>query len=381
MLQSWPSARRWIIASAAAIIVCMLMELTWWMVFVAPRSGRSEMIDTLWILAAAAQLLALRLAPRPVPRASATTAVAIQRTHDDEVIFRPRARRPFLTVWPMLPLLLAAAVFMLSDAMLLWHEPYVHQGYWLMSLRLFASGSSHSDGNAWNVFFAGLWTAVPVLLMLHAIFHYRSRRPCDRSPEWKAAGMGAISLSALLVVGTGWAYYAAINPTPTQRWAIAAYAIADGQPEVLDEMCRLSVSNRSPGGQSQFPLTGLAAAHGSKADICILARHGFDFRGPVGANHTALTFATARGSPEIMQALLELGLDVNEPDGTGRTPLHYAAKSFSPAELIRPLLNHGARLDAKDANGCTPLDLLLRWRSEDEVRQLLGPAVTRPSPE
>ena len=61
---------------------------------------------------------------------------------------------------------------------------------------------------------------------------------------------------------------------------------------------------------------------------------------------TALTAAIANGRLGVARLLLEGGADVSRPDGTGWTPLHYAAKSASWGG-VKLLLGHGAVADAK----------------------------------
>jgi ankyrin repeat protein len=59
-------------------------------------------------------------------------------------------------------------------------------------------------------------------------------------------------------------------------------------------------------------------------------------------------------SPNVLQLLLELGLDVNARDKRQETPLHFAC-SCGNFETAQVLLNHGAKLNALNADGHTPL--------------------------
>ena len=58
---------------------------------------------------------------------------------------------------------------------------------------------------------------------------------------------------------------------------------------------------------------------------------------------------------EAIQLSLEAGADINAVDGRGQTALHGAAlKGYD--QVVQFLADHGARLDAKDRRGFTPLD-------------------------
>ncbi len=61
-------------------------------------------------------------------------------------------------------------------------------------------------------------------------------------------------------------------------------------------------------------------------------------------------------SEECIDLLLNSGADPNEKDDTGRTPLHYAARSGHCDTIIKLLLRKGANLDIKDKKGKTPIE-------------------------
>jgi ankyrin repeat protein len=85
-------------------------------------------------------------------------------------------------------------------------------------------------------------------------------------------------------------------------------------------------------------------------------------------NATALLFAAGLGRngfggrPEhdaldAVALCLDHGADVNAANATGQTALHVAVEQSDA--LVQLLVTRGARLDAKDRQGKTPLDLVL----------------------
>ena len=72
---------------------------------------------------------------------------------------------------------------------------------------------------------------------------------------------------------------------------------------------------------------------------------------------TPLHCATWKGHPEIVEALLAAGADVNavnQNEHWGTTPLHAAAHA-NQAQIAQLLIDHGANPKARDNEGRTPL--------------------------
>lgn len=76
----------------------------------------------------------------------------------------------------------------------------------------------------------------------------------------------------------------------------------------------------------------------------------------------ALMDVTDAPNPDVIRLLLKLGVHVNAKDQYGWTPLHYAARSRSPAAdpslstaCVRLLIDAGADVNAKDNEGVTPM--------------------------
>uniref|UniRef100_A0A7N0ZSR0 Potassium channel n=1 Tax=Kalanchoe fedtschenkoi TaxID=63787 RepID=A0A7N0ZSR0_KALFE len=68
----------------------------------------------------------------------------------------------------------------------------------------------------------------------------------------------------------------------------------------------------------------------------------------------SLCFATLRGDDLLLRQLLKRGLDPNETDDSGRTPLHIAASNGS-RNCALLLLDHGADPNQRDSSGSVPL--------------------------
>ena len=69
---------------------------------------------------------------------------------------------------------------------------------------------------------------------------------------------------------------------------------------------------------------------------------------------TALVEAIVGAQSGAVDALIELGADINLPDSVGNQPLHLAVQSKS-APVVRSLLKAGASVDTLDSAGNTPL--------------------------
>ncbi|KAF8458302.1 ankyrin repeat-containing domain protein, partial [Terfezia claveryi] len=84
--------------------------------------------------------------------------------------------------------------------------------------------------------------------------------------------------------------------------------------------------------------------------------------------------AALRGHASICKVLLERAgaicslQDTNEQD---ETPLHYAARSLWPSEIIAFLIDNGANIEAVNRSGRTPLHVAIVLNSIEAVRALL----------
>lgn len=92
---------------------------------------------------------------------------------------------------------------------------------------------------------------------------------------------------------------------------------------------------------------------------------------------TALIAAVSHNSLECARILLDHQASVNLADGSGWSPLIYAAYFGDSAELLTELLKHGADINARNDRGITALFLASAVGHEEQVKFLLGHGADR----
>jgi ankyrin repeat protein len=75
-----------------------------------------------------------------------------------------------------------------------------------------------------------------------------------------------------------------------------------------------------------------------------------------GEQTSPLHIAAINGRPEIVKFCVGNGCPVNERDGYGMTPLHYAAKRPN-LHVVQCLIECGADPQMKDSCGCNAADV------------------------
>ena len=117
-----------------------------------------------------------------------------------------------------------------------------------------------------------------------------------------------------------------------------------------------------------------SAAHcGDVEMVQVLLDYGVDVNADNGFGCTPLTFASLGGhhnEPRVARLLIEHGADPNTRDAKGTTPLHRASRC-GRIEVVRLLLEHGANVEMKDNVGRTALDDASGEQLEEIVKLLL----------
>ncbi|EAY06190.1 hypothetical protein TVAG_099010 [Trichomonas vaginalis G3] len=87
-----------------------------------------------------------------------------------------------------------------------------------------------------------------------------------------------------------------------------------------------------------------------------------------GDKQTALHYAVANSSKEIVELLVSHGANINEKDGNGITPLQYAVGN-NHKELVEFLVSHGANINGKHGDGQTALHCSTCYNNHKEVAE------------
>jgi hypothetical protein len=116
-----------------------------------------------------------------------------------------------------------------------------------------------------------------------------------------------------------------------------------------------------------------AAYYGDLEMVQVLLEYGVDINTKNSFDLTPLDFASYGGRHNeyrVARLLIEHGADPNTRDVEGSTPLHRAS-GHGRIEIVRLLTEHGANVEAKDDKGRTPLDVVSGKEREEIIKLLL----------
>ena len=106
--------------------------------------------------------------------------------------------------------------------------------------------------------------------------------------------------------------------------------------------------------------------------------HGVDVNAVNKRGQTALWFACSSGLMEFVKILLDAGANTNIADKTGESCLHAAVHGSCRAETIQNIIDHGAHVDAVNEDGATAL-LLACGLAQSEMIDVLLKAKADPN--
>lgn len=121
--------------------------------------------------------------------------------------------------------------------------------------------------------------------------------------------------------------------------------------------------------------------HGARTGDLAAVRKALADQQPIDAvdslDQTALIAAISQNKLEVVQYLLGHGANANHVDGAGWSPLHFAVYFATDTALLDALLKAGAKINAQNDRGITPLYFASIAGHEQQVKRLLAAGADR----
>jgi ankyrin repeat protein len=112
---------------------------------------------------------------------------------------------------------------------------------------------------------------------------------------------------------------------------------------------------------------------GDVNDVIFLKNHGADLFLKNSLEMSLLHTAAWNNNKGVVRYLIAEGLNVNEMDEKGKTPLHYAAMAGN-LEIVKILIENGADINAQvtdgEAKGMTPYDYAVNAKHKEVAEYL-----------
>lgn len=164
---------------------------------------------------------------------------------------------------------------------------------------------------------------------------------------------------------------------PTDSIQAAFHAAQAGDAGALKSLLELHPALANTENEQGLTPLGYAAHFGNAEAVRVLLAAGADVNAlshskvPYIPSNTALHAAIAgERSLEVVRLLLDRGARSDILDSSGHTALHTAAFHDDNVELIQLLIQHGADPSVRSEDGGTPLEIALR-QGNHRVAELL----------
>lgn len=148
----------------------------------------------------------------------------------------------------------------------------------------------------------------------------------------------------------------------------------------LDSLRMLIAAGADVDARDGFGIPALCAAseNGALGVIEVLVREGGSDLSLRGGGWSPLMWAAAFRKPHAAKLLLKLGANVHQTSTNGQTALLLAASKRGNADVIKILVDAGARVTATDKFGMTALDWAIESKCRNNV-EILESLVTKGS--
>lgn len=132
-------------------------------------------------------------------------------------------------------------------------------------------------------------------------------------------------------------------------------ACESGNLETAQYLMERGMNPNTPNPYSDnFPLQ-IAVKNKNLAMYDLLVRFGANIHLTTKRGETLMSMAIKSNHPGIVERMVRIGANVNEMSAFSRTSALHTASCFSTAEVVHKMIDLGANVHAKDADGMTPL--------------------------